>query len=43
MLVVTVMVVGMISVIVMMVVTMMIAVPRCGWNRATGYDCAENA
>jgi len=30
--------------IVTMVVTMMIiAVPSCGWNRATGYDCANNA
>jgi hypothetical protein len=45
------MVVGMISVvmpvmivaIVLMVVAMMIAVPRCGWNRATAYYCADNA
>jgi hypothetical protein len=49
--VVTVMVVGMISVVmpvmivavVMMIVTMMITVPSCGWNRAAGYDCADNA
>jgi hypothetical protein len=44
------MVVGVISVvmamivaIVMMVVRMMITVPRCGWNRAAGYYCADNA
>ena len=29
--------------IVMMVVTMMITVPSCGWDRATGGDCADNA
>jgi hypothetical protein len=30
--------------VVMMVVTMMIAVPiRCGWSRAAGDDCADNA
>ena len=43
----TVMVVGMISVVmpvvIVAIVTMMIAVPSCGWNRATGYDCADNA
>jgi hypothetical protein len=47
----TVMVVGLISVVmpvmivavVMMIVTMMITVPSCGWNRAAGYDCADNA
>ena len=31
----------MIVTVVMMVVTM--AVPRCGWSRATDCDCAENA
>ncbi len=44
------MVVGMIGVVVpvmivavvmMMVVAMMI--PRCGWSRAAGDDCADNA
>jgi hypothetical protein len=48
----TVMIVGMISVVmpvmivavVMMVITMMmIAIPSCGWDRAAGYDCADNA
>ena len=39
----TVMIVGMISVVVMMVVTMMIAIPSCGWSRAACYDCADNA
>jgi hypothetical protein len=29
--------------IVMMVVTMVITVPSCGWCRAAGYDCANNA
>jgi hypothetical protein len=28
---------------VVMMVAMMIAVPSCGWSRAAGDDCADNA
>jgi hypothetical protein len=28
---------------IVMMVAMMITVPSCGWNRAAGYDCADNA
>jgi VIT1/CCC1 family predicted Fe2+/Mn2+ transporter len=28
---------------IVMMVTMMITVPSCGWNRAAGYDRADNA
>jgi uncharacterized membrane protein YphA (DoxX/SURF4 family) len=28
---------------VVMVVTMMIPIPSCGWSRAAGDDCADNA
>ena len=43
------MVVRMVSVVmpvmvaIVMMVAMMITVPSCGWNRAAGYDCADNA
>jgi hypothetical protein len=44
MMVVPVVAVRMIVAIVMMVVrTMIIAVPRCGWNRAADCDCADDA
>jgi hypothetical protein len=34
----------MIAVVAMMVVVMMmIAIPSCGWSRAAGDDCANNA
>jgi hypothetical protein len=32
----------MIAIVAMMVVVMTIAVPRCGWDRAAGRDCANN-
>ena len=28
---------------IVMMVTMIITVPSCGWSRAAGYDCADNA
>jgi hypothetical protein len=42
------MVVGIKSVVMPVIVrivaiVMMIAIPGCGWNRATGHDCANNA
>jgi len=43
------MVVRMVSVVmpvmvaIVMMVAMMITVPSCGWSRAAGYDCADNA
>ena len=32
-----------VAVVAMMVVAMMVAVPSCGWDRAAGRDCADNA
>jgi uncharacterized membrane protein YphA (DoxX/SURF4 family) len=28
---------------IVMMVTMIITVPSCGWSRAAGYNCADNA
>ena len=36
-------VVMLVMVAIVMMVTMMITVPSCGWSRAAGYDCADNA
>ena len=30
------------AVVAMMIVVMMVAVPRCGWDRAADRDCANN-
>ena len=40
--VVTMIVAMMIAVVTMMVVVMTIAIPRCGWDRAAGRDCAND-
>ena len=43
------MVVWMVSVVmpvmvaIVTMVAMMITIPSCGWSRAAGYDCADNA
>ena len=36
-------IVGEVTMMVTAVIAMMVAVPSCGWDRAAGRDCADNA